>query len=97
MDVCEISLSNASNGTGPVASEVHPEALGQLSFAVRPVHSTTNNEAESHCSPVLQSNIGQEHGLEKVIPEAKENQVGTSSGWLIPLQSLAPPMFNTHQ
>jgi len=97
MDVCEISLSNASNGAGPVASEVRPEALGQLSFAVGPVHSTTDNEAESQRSPALRSNVGQEHGLEEVILEAKENQVGTSSGWLIPLQSLAPPTFNTHQ
>jgi len=62
--------------------------LGHLSFAVGPVHSTTDNEAESPGSRTLRSNVGQEHGLEEVILEAKESQVGTR-GLLIPLQSLA--------
>jgi len=78
-DVFEISLSNASNGAGPVASvEVRPAILGHLSFAVRPVHSTTDNKAESQGSRTLRSNVGQEHDLEEVILEAKESQVGTS-------------------
>ena len=77
MDVWEISLSNASNSAGPVASEVRPAILGQLSFAVGPVHSTTDNEAKSQCSRALRSNVGQEHGLEELILEAKESQVGT--------------------
>jgi len=78
MDVWEISLLNASSGAGPVASKVRPPILGQLSFAVGPVHRTTDNEAESQGSRALRSSVGQEeHGLKEVILEAKESQVGT--------------------
>jgi len=77
-DVCEISPSNASKFVGPVASNARPAALGHLSFPVGPVHSTTDDEAESQRSHALQSQGGQEHGLEEVILEIKEGQVGTS-------------------
>ena len=76
-DVCEMSPSNASKFAGPV-SEARPATLGDLSFAVEPIHSTTDYEAESQLSRTLQSQGGQEHGLE-VILELKESQVGTSS------------------
>ena len=61
-DICEISPSNASRLAGPVASEARPATLGHLSFAVGPVHSATDNEAESQRSRALQSQGGQEHG-----------------------------------
>jgi len=77
-DICNISPLNASKFAGPVASEVRAATLGHLSFAVGPVHSTTDNEAESQRSHTLQSQDGQEHGLEEVILEIKESQVGTS-------------------
>ena len=75
MDVCEISLSNANKLTGPAASEARPANFGHLSFAVGPVHSTTDNEAESQCSRALEGQGGQAHGLE-VILEVKESHVG---------------------
>jgi len=88
MDICEISPLNTSRLVAPVASEACPATLGHLSFAVRPVHSTMDNEAESQLSHALQNQDGQEHSLEELIFEVTESQVGTS-GWLIPLQSLA--------
>ena len=79
-DVCEISASNASTVAGPMASEARPATSEHLSFAVGPVHSTTDNEAESQRSRALQSKGGQEYHLDEVILEVKECQVGTSSG-----------------
>ena len=76
-DICEIGPPNASQLAGPVASEARPATLGHLSFAVGPVH-TTDDEAESQRSCVLQSQGGQEHGLQDVILEVKENQVRAS-------------------
>ena len=61
MDVCEINPLNANNPGGPVASEARPENLGRLSFAVGPVHSTTDDETESQLSRVFRSQGGQEH------------------------------------
>ena len=69
MDVCEFSPSNESKLAGPVASEARPATLGHRPFAVGPVHSTTDDEAESQRSHALQSQGGEEHGLEEVIPE----------------------------
>jgi len=78
-DICEISSSNAGRLAAPVASEARPVAPGHLSFAAGPVHSTTDNEAESQQSHALQSQGAQEHGLEEgAILEIKESQVGTS-------------------
>jgi len=77
-DVCEISPSNAGRLAAPAGSEARPATFGHLSFAAGPVHSTTDNEAESQRSRVLQSQGGQEHGLEEVILEVKESQVGSS-------------------
>jgi len=45
-DVYDISPSNASKLGGPVASEARPATLGHFSFAVGPIHSMTDNEAE---------------------------------------------------
>ena len=73
-DVWEISPSNARRLAGPVASETRHATLGHLSFAVESVHSMTDDEAESQRLHTLQSQSGQEHGLEEVIPEAKESQ-----------------------
>jgi len=77
-DVCEISLSNTSKVVGPVLSEARPATLGHLSFAVGPVHIKTDNEAKSQRSRALQSEGGQEYGLEEVILEVKESHIGTS-------------------
>ena len=81
-DICEISKispTNASKLAPPVPSEARLANLGHLSSAVGPVRSTTDDEAESQRSRALQSQGGQEHGLE-VILEVKESQVGTTSG-----------------
>ena len=80
MDVCGIGTSNASKLAGPMLSELRPATLGHLSFALRPVHSTTDDEAESQRSHALQSQGEQEHDLDEVILEVKERQAGTSSG-----------------
>jgi len=79
-DVCEIYPSNASKFAGSVASDPRPATLGHLSFAVGPVHSTTDNEAESQRSGTLQSQGRQEQlgASEEVILELKENRVCTS-------------------
>jgi len=79
-DVCEISPSIDDRLAGPVASEARPATLGHLSFAVGPVHTTRNNEAESQRSHALWSQGGQEQleGVEEVILEVNESQVGTS-------------------
>ena len=83
MNVCEISLSNASKLAGPAASEARPATLnlGHLSSATGPVHITSDNEAESRLSRVLQSQGRQECGLEEGFLEIKESQVG-SGPWL---------------
>ena len=62
-DVCEISPSYASKfvGQARVASEAR-HAKNNLSFPFRPVHTTTDSEAESQRSHALQSQSGQEHG-----------------------------------
>jgi len=73
-DVFEIRSSNASGLAGPVASGARSATLGHLSFAVGPVHSTTDNEAGSQCS----RHGGQDYGLEDVILELKDRHVGTS-------------------
>ena len=82
VDVCESDTSNARKLAGPMPHEPRPAALGHPSFALGPVHSTTDNEAESQRSHTgtLQSQGGQDHGLDEVILEVKERQVGTSSG-----------------
>ena len=54
-DICEISSSNTGRIPGPVGSEARPATLGHLSFAVGPVYSTGDNEAESQPSRALQS------------------------------------------
>ena len=78
-DICEIIPSNTSRlAEGPVVSEARPVTPGHLSFAVGQVYSRTDHEAESQRSRVLQSQGGQEYGLEEIILEAKESQVGTS-------------------
>jgi len=80
MDVCEINPSDAGKLVAPVGSdtsEARPATSGHLSFAVGSVHSTTDNETESQRSRALQSQGGQEHGLEEVILEVTESQ-GTS-------------------
>ena len=66
-DVWGISLSNASRLAAPAASEVRPATLGHLSFAIGPVHSTTDGEDESQHLDALQSQSGREHGLEEVL------------------------------
>ena len=71
-DICDISPSNASKLAGPVASEDCPATLGHLSFAVGPVYSTTDNEAESQRSRALRSQDRQDYDLEGVILEASE-------------------------
>jgi len=77
-DICEISPSNATKLRGPVASDARPATLGHFSFAVGSVHRTTDNEVESQRSRMLERQGGPEHGLEEVILEVKESQVGTS-------------------
>jgi hypothetical protein len=78
-NVCEISPSNASQLAAPEASEVGPGPLGHLSVAVEPIYGTTDNQAESQRSCALQSQGGQEHGLEEIILEVKESlPIGTS-------------------
>jgi len=72
-DICEISPSNRSKLAGPAASEAWPAPVGHLFFAVGQVHSRTDNEAESQRSHALQSQDGQERGLEEVILEVKES------------------------
>jgi len=79
-EVCEINPSNASKLARPVGSEARPATPGHLSFAVGPVHSTTDNEAESQRLRALQSQGAQEHGLEEgVILEVKESQEVSTS------------------
>ena len=77
VDVCEINLSNTSGKLGaPVGSEALPGTLGRISFAIGPVHSKTDDEAESQRSRVFQSQGGQENRPEQVILEVKESHVG---------------------
>ena len=78
-DICEISPSDASRLAGPVASEPRPATLGHLFIAVETVH---GNEAEHQRSCALQSQGGEEDGLEAAI---LESQVGTVSIWVKPL------------
>ena len=48
VDICEIVPSNATKIAAAAASddEAHPATLGHLSFAVGPINSAMNNEAE---------------------------------------------------
>ena len=78
VNVCEIGTSNASKLAGPMPSEPRPAALGRPSFALGPVHGTTDDEAESQRSRALQSQGGQEHSMGEVIHEVKEHQVSTT-------------------
>jgi len=76
MNVCEISPSNPRKPASPVVLEDHPVTLGHLSFrTVGLVHSAMDDKAESRRSRALQSQGGQEDGLEEVIIEVKESQV----------------------
>ena len=77
-DICEISPSNASKLAGPVASEARPATLGHLSFAIGPVDSSTDNEAESQRSRALQSQGVQEYDLEGAIIGVNGSHAGTS-------------------
>ena len=77
-DICEISSSNAGGLAGPVVSEARSTTLGQLSFGVGPIYSTTDNEAESQHSRTLQSHGGQEYDLERVTLEINDSHAGTS-------------------
>ena len=73
IDVCEIGSLYASKPTGLVASGARSTTLEHLSFAVGPVHSTTDIiEMKSQSSRTLQSPGGQEQGLEGVILGVKE-------------------------
>ena len=71
-DVCEIGPSNASKPAGPVASEARSTTLGHLSFAIGPIHSKTDSDAESQRSRASQSQGGQDHRSEEDILEVKE-------------------------
>jgi len=73
-DICEVIPSNASKPAAPVSSEARPATLGHLSFVVGPVCNPTDNEAESQRSRTLQSQDGQEHGMEEVILEMERHQ-----------------------
>ena len=73
-NICEIGPSNARKSAGPVASRAHPATLGPLSFAVGPVHTTTDDEAESQRWHALQSQGGQEHDSGEVILEVKNSR-----------------------
>jgi len=75
-DICEVS--SATKIAGPAPPESRPATLGHLSFAVGPMHSTIDIELESQWPPALQSQDGEEHGIEKVILEMKESQVDIS-------------------
>jgi len=77
-DICETNPSNAIKLAGLVASEPRSATLGHLSFAVGPVHSTTDDKAESQRSRALQTQARQEHALEAVILEVKESQVSSA-------------------
>ena len=48
VDICEIGLSNTSRTVGAVASdhEAHPATLSSLSFAIGPINSAMDKEAE---------------------------------------------------
>ena len=71
-DIYEVSPLDASKLAGTVGSEARLATLGYLSFAVRPIHSTMDAGAESQDLCVLQSQCGQEYGLEKVLLKVKE-------------------------
>ena len=77
-NICEISEISPSNATAPVASEARRKSLGPVSFTVRPVYSTTADETESQRSSTLQSQGGQEYGLDEVIFGVQESQVDTT-------------------
>ena len=63
VDVCESGTSNASKLAHSMPSEPRPATLGCLSFVLGPVHSTTDDEAESQRSRALQSQGGQGSSL----------------------------------
>ena len=77
VDICEISPSNTSKFTGPVASEARPETLERPPMWFnRPVHNPMmDNEAESQCSSALQRHSGPEHGLDEDILEVNAGLV----------------------
>ena len=54
-DIFEISPSNTVKFAGPVVSEARPVTLGHLPFAVGPVRSTADNQAESQRSRFIES------------------------------------------
>ena len=81
-DIYEASLWDAKRLAGLVASdhEAHAATLGH-SFAVGPVNSTMDSEANSSPSHTLQSREVQERSLEKTIQlvvNLKESRVTTS-------------------
>ena len=65
--ICETnSLSDANELAGPVASEARPATVGQLSFMLGPVHTATENEAESQRSRVAEPRwVGGGHSRSK--------------------------------
>ena len=69
-DVCEVGSLNASKpAAGPAVSQARSTTLGPLSFALGPMHSTTDDDAESQRSRALQSQGEQEHESEEDILE----------------------------
>ena len=82
VDICEIGPSSPSKIAGAGASDCEARAgtLGHLSFAVGPIDSAMDKEAESPPSRALQREDGQGRGLENDILEVnlKESRVSTS-------------------
>ena len=84
VDICEIGPSSPSKFAAAAASdcEVHAATLGHLSFAVGPIDSAMDNEAESLPSCVLRGRDVQERGLENDIHvlevNLKESRVSTN-------------------
>jgi len=80
MDVCEIGPSDAGKFAGAVAlSDARGATSGRLSFPVEQIRTTMDSESVFLPSRALRpGRDGQGHGLEKVILEVKERQVGNS-------------------
>ena len=74
-DICETSPSIASKLADPVAFGAPSATLRHPPFAVGPVHSPTDDEAEAQRSCGLQSQGEHEQRLEKIIPKVKQSQV----------------------
>ena len=68
-DICEISLSDTSRLTGPVAFEPHLATIGDPSVAATSLLTMMDKEAESQGS---HEKGRQEHGLEEFILEVNE-------------------------